>query len=49
MAVLLLDFVYVYKMSKMVKMRAKALVKMMGKMTTETDLMIARFDYSYVY
>ena len=43
-AVLLLDFLY--KVLIMVeKSMGKTMVKAIGKMTTEIDLMIARFDY----
>ena len=46
MAVLLLDFLY--KMLIMVKkLMVKTMAKMMGKTTTEIDLMIERFDYIY--
>ena len=44
MAVLLLDFLY-----KMLIIVKKSMVKTMAKMTTEIDLMIARFDYIYTY
>ena len=44
MAVLLLDFLY--KMLIMVKRSmVKTMAKMMGKTTTEIELMIERFDY----
>ena len=36
------------KMLKMVKTMAKTLVKMMGKTTTEIDLMIARFNIHFI-
>ena len=39
MAGLLLDILY-----KMLNMMKKSMVKTMGKMATEIDLMIARFD-----
>ena len=41
--------IFLDKMLKMVKTMAKALVKTMGKMTTETDLMIARFFIYTLY
>ena len=41
--------IFLDKMLKMVKMMAKALVKTMGKTTTEIDLMIARFFIYTLY
>ena len=41
--------IFLDKMLKMVKTMAKALVKMMGKTTTEIDLVIARFYYIYIH
>ena len=41
--------IFLDKMLKMVKTMAKALVKTMGKMTTEIDLMIARFFIYTLY
>ena len=41
--------IFLDKMLKMVKTMAKALVKTMGKTTTEIDLMIARFFIYILY
>ena len=41
--------IFLDKMLKMVKTMAKALVKTMGKTTTEIDLMIARFFIYTLY